>query len=634
MPCLTRSCAREGVRPPFLSYTLAGQYAMNHYFRILQFARPYRQQIFLSVLFNILTVVFSLGSITILIPILKIIFDNTTPDAQPIPYEGLLNLRAYLESWLNYRITQLSAEIGTPQLLIWVLGIASVFFLLKNATRYLAAVFLAIIKNAVERDLRNAIHRKMLHLPLSFYSERRKGDIIARLTTDIQEVQWALLSSIQRMIQDPLMILMTLALLIILSPHLTVFVVVLLPVTGFVITFIGNTLKKPSKRAKDELGKLLSYVEEHLGGLPIIKSYVAENRIQSAFEQSNQRHYTFMNQMLFRRDLSSPVSEVLGSFAVIAIIWFGGYLILNDGALQPEIFITYIALFYQIINPAKSISTAVYDIKRGEASSNRILELLDTPNQLEEQVEVIHKGSFERTIDIRNISFRYDEKWVIRDFSLTINKGKTIALVGQSGSGKSTLANLLNRFYDVQQGAIEIDGTDIRKIPLAELRTLFGYISQEAILFNDTIRNNLLMGKPDATQEELIWAAQVANAHDFILASEKGYETIIGDRGHKLSGGQRQRLTIARAVLKNPPILILDEATSSLDSESEKLVQEALEKLMQNRTSIVIAHRLSTIQHADEIIVLREGQLMERGDHQSLMQQKGEYQKLVELQAF
>ena len=607
---------------------------MKAYFRILQFAWPYKRQIFLSVLFNILTVIFSLGSITILIPILKVIFDNTVEVASPEPYQGLLHLKSYLESWLNYQIGQLSEQLGTQTLLLRILGFASLFFLLKNAFRYLAAVYLAILKNGVERDLRSAIHDKMLHLPLSFFSEKRKGDIIARLTTDIQEIQWALLSSVQRIIQDPLMILLTLLLLIILSTRLTVFVIVLLPITGFVITFIGNTLKKPSKLAKEELGKLLSYIEEHLSGLSIIKSYVAEERIQKNFEASNQRYNKFMNQMLFRRDLSSPVSEVLGSFAIIAIIWFGGYLILTSGDLQPEIFITYIALFYQIINPAKSISVAIYDIKRGEASTDRILELLDTPNPLEDQPDAIEKTSFDSNIHIENVYFKYEEKWVLENFSLEIPKGKTVALVGQSGSGKSTLANLLNRFYDVNEGHIQVDGQDIRKIKIKHLRRLIGFISQDAILFNDSIRNNLLLGNPNATQEEIEWAAKVANAHDFILAAEQGYDTIIGDRGHKLSGGQRQRLTIARAVLKNPPILILDEATSALDSESEKLVQEALEKLMQNRTSIVIAHRLSTIQHADEIIVMRAGQLIERGTHDELMQQKGAYQKLVELQAF
>ncbi|MBK7409462.1 MAG: ABC transporter ATP-binding protein [Saprospirales bacterium] len=607
---------------------------MSHYFRILRFALPYRRKIFLSAFFNILTVFFSLGSITILIPVLKILFQNTTPVQAPLPYQGIINLKPYLESHLNFSISQWLELYGPQHVLLAILGVATSFFLLKNTSRYLGSVSLTYIKNAVERDLRNAIHEKILDLPPSFFTEKRKGDLIARLTTDVLEIQWALLSSIQRMIQDPLMILSTLALLIILSPKLTLFVTILIPITGFVITTVGNSLKRPSAKAKIESGKLLAHVEEHIGGLPIIQSYVAEERIQRSFEHTNQRHFTFMNQTLFRRELSSPISEVLGSLVIIAIVWFGSNLIINNNSLQPEIFITYIVLFYQIINPAKSISTAIYDIKRGEASAERILSVLDTPNPLADIPDARPKQSFDHSISFKNVSFRYQEKWVLQEIDLTIEKGKTIALVGQSGSGKTTLANLVNRFYDVVEGAIELDGINVRQIRIKDLRKLIGYISQDPVLFNDSIRNNLLLGSEFANEEELVEAAKIANAHDFIMATENGYDTLIGDRGMKLSGGQRQRLTIARAVLKNPPILVLDEATSSLDSESEKLVQDALEKVMANRTSIVIAHRLSTIQHADEIVVLREGRILEHGDHQSLLKSGGEYQKLVELQAF
>jgi subfamily B ATP-binding cassette protein MsbA len=607
---------------------------MKHYLRILRFALPYRKEILLSVLFNIIMVFFSLGSITILIPVLKILFQNTAEVAAPTPYEGIVHLKTYLESNLNYRIGKWSAEHGTQRVLVWILMVATTMFIIKNLTRYLALICLAYVKNGVERDLRNTIHHKVLHLPLAYFSEQRKGDLIARMSTDITEIQWALLSSVNRMIQDPLMILLTIALLLILSPKLTVFVIVLIPLTGFVITFIGNSLKKPAKKAKDELGKLLSHIEEHLSGLPIIKSYVAEKKVQQSFERSNNNHFRFMNQVLFRRELSSPVSEVLGSGVIIAIVWFGGYLILNNGELQPEIFITYVVLFYQIINPAKSLSTAIYDIKRGEASSVRILEVLDTPNPLLIQEKALPKPTFDQQIELRNVSFKYEDQWVIRNLDLTIEKGKTIALVGQSGSGKTTIAKLLNRFYDVNEGAIELDGLDVRHTRLSDLRKLIGFISQEAILFNDSIRNNLLLGKENATEEELIWAAKVANAYDFIMETPQGFDTMIGDQGNKLSGGQRQRLTIARAVLKNPPILILDEATSALDSESERLVQEALENLMSSRTSVVIAHRLSTIQHANEIVVMRAGRIIERGSHTELLHQKGEYYKLVELQAF
>ena len=607
---------------------------MSHYFRILRYALPYRRKIFTSVLFNILTVFFSLGSITILIPVLKILFQNTPPTEAPAPYQGLDQLKPWLESHLNFYITHWMSEYGPQKILMAILAVATTFFLLKNLFRYLGSTSLTYIKNGVERDLRNVIHQKILELPPAYFSEKRKGDLIARLTTDVLEIQWALLSSIQRMIQDPLMILSTLVLLIILSPKLTLFVTILIPVTGFVITTVGNSLKRPSAKAKIESGKLLAHVEEHIGGLPIIQSYVAEKRIQKSFEETNQRHFHFMNQTLYRRELSSPISEVLGSLVIIVIVWFGSNLILQSNTLQPEIFITYIVLFYQIINPAKSISTAIYDIKRGQASSERILSVLDTPNTLADAPDALPKTSFDHSLAFKGVSFRYQEKWVVRNLDLLIPKGKTIALVGQSGSGKTTMANLLNRFYDVVEGSLEMDGIDVRKIRIHDLRRMIGYISQDPILFNDTIRNNLLLGNEFATEAQLVEAARIANAHDFILATEQGYDTLIGDRGMKLSGGQRQRLTIARAVLKNPPILVLDEATSALDSESERLVQDALEKIMANRTSVVIAHRLSTIQHADEIVVMREGRIIEQGNHHALMALGGEYSKLVELQAF
>ena len=607
---------------------------MSHFFRILRFAFPYRRKIFLSALFNFLTVIFSLGSITILIPVLKILFQNTPAIEEPLPYQGLIELKPWLESHLNFHIIRLTEAHGPQKVLLAILAVATSLFLFKNLFRYLGAISLTYIKNGVERDLRNIIHKKVLDLPPAFFTEKRKGDIVARLTTDVLEIQWALLSSIHRLVQDPLMILFTLVLLIVLSPKLTLFVTILIPITGFVITTIGKSLKRPSAKAKEESGKLLAHVEEHIGGLPIIQSYVAEERIQRTFEATNQRYFNFMNKTLYRRELSSPVSEVLGSSVIIAIVWFGSNLILQNNSLQPEIFITYIVLFYQIINPAKSISTAIYDINRGEASAERIFSVLNTPNELADIPGAVAKPGFDQDIRFSKVSFRYQDKWVLRDIDLTIAKGKTIALVGQSGSGKTTLANLINRFYDVVEGAILLDGIDIRLIRIRDLRSLIGYISQDTVLFNDSIRNNLLLGKPDATDEEIVEAARIANAHEFILATENGYDTMIGDRGIKLSGGQRQRLTIARAVLKNPPILILDEATSALDSESERLVQDALEKVMANRTSIVIAHRLSTIQHADEIIVMREGRIVERGAHQFLMENGGDYQKLVELQAF
>ncbi len=612
---------------------------MHHYRKILRFLLPYRRQIGLSIFFNVLNVLFSLASITMLIPVLRIIFNSATivvsNVAAPLPhYNSIFELGTYASAWLNYTITTQAQSIGQQAVLAKVLIFAALMFVFKNAVRYGAELCMTYIKNGLERDLRAALHLKILELPLAYFADKRKGDITSRLTTDILEIQWALLSSVQRLVQDPLMIVTTIFLLIAFSVKLTMFVILLIPIVGFIVTSIGNTLKKPSMRAKQESGRLFSFIDEHLSGLAILKSYNAEELAQAKFVASNQRFFVAMNQTLFRRELSSPISEVLGTFVVLGIIWYGSFLILKNHELEPEVFITYILLFYQIINPAKSISTAIYDIKRGEASAQRMLEVLEAENPLQDKPNALAKPSFEQKISFNNIHFQYEEKEVIRDFSLTIEKGKTIALVGQSGSGKSTLAYLLNRFYDVTEGSIELDGLDLRDLRQKDVRRHIGYISQEAVLFNDSIKNNLLYGNPNATDEQVEEAARIANAHDFIVATEQGYETNIGDRGAKLSGGQRQRLTIARAILKNPAILVLDEATSALDSESEKLVQDALQKLMQNRTAIVIAHRLSTIQYADEIIVLREGKIVERGTHNDLMHKnQGEYSKLVALQA-
>lgn len=607
---------------------------MKNYFRILSYARAYRKNIALATLFNILMVIFSLVSVTMLIPILKIIFENTQTVTEPPVYTGIGALKDYLEAHLNYWFTNWSQIYGPRKVLLWTLLFAGATFFFKNLFRYLGNVFIISLRNAIERDLRNDIHHRILHLPLGFFTEQRKGDIISRLTTDVLEIQWAILSTIKRLVEAPLMIIITLSLMVILSPKLTLIVLVAIPITGFIITSIGNFLKKPSEMAKQELGRLLSLIEENITGLPIVKSYVAEDLVQERFKKSNHRYFQFMNRMEYRRELSSPISELLGSSVILSIIWFGSLLILGEGDLEPEVFITYIALFYQVLNPAKAISVAIYDIKRGDASAERVIQLLDTINPLADQPEAEEKDRFEHSIELKGVRFKYEEKEVLGGVDITVAKGQSVALVGQSGSGKSTLAYLLNRFYDVSSGVIQIDGKDIRKIRLGDLRRLIGYISQDAVLFHDTVRNNLLFGNEGASEEEMIAAAKVANAHEFILQLEQGYDTSIGDAGQKLSGGQRQRLTIARAILKNPPILILDEATSALDSESEKLVQEALVKVMKNRTSIVIAHRLSTIQQSDEIIVLQEGKIAERGRHLQLLEQNGIYKKLVSLQSF
>ena len=607
---------------------------MKHFISILRYAIPYKGRAALSVLCHILMVIFSLGSVTILIPILKIIFENTqTITAKPV-WQGLANIRVYLMDGLNYWIMQQSISQGQQRVLLLVLIVAGICFLLKNIFRYLGSVFLIYIRNGVERDIRNKVHHKLMYLPLPFFSEKRKGDIVSRLTTDILEIQWALLSSIKRLVEDPIMIISTLAIMLILSPRLTLFVLILIPITGIVISSISNLLKKPSALAKAEMGNILSLAEEHVGALPIIKSYTSEELAHKRFKESNQKHFGFMNQMLWRRDLSSPVSEVLGSFVVLAIIWFGSKLIIEEQALEPEMFITYIALFYQIINPAKSLSVAFYDLRRSEASVERINQILDARNPILEQQANLSSPIFSKEITLENVSFAYEEKMVLDQVDLTIKKGEVVALVGQSGSGKSTLAYLINRFYDPGAGVIKMDGIPYVDINVKSLREQIGYISQDAILFFGSIRENLLFGNEGATEEKMIAACKAANAYDFIKEQEKGFDTIIGDRGLKLSGGQRQRLTIARAILKNPAILVLDEATSALDSESEQLVQQALNAVMKGRTAVVIAHRLSTIQNADKIIVMEAGKIVESGDHKSLLSQKGIYKKLVALQSF
>ncbi len=605
---------------------------MQQYLKILRFALPYSRQIILSVLFNIGTVLFSLASITTLIPILRIIFNTAKPQTSPVEYTGILGLKDYLTGQLNYKMYTWSEAIGPQRMLFYVLLVTVGLFLLKNLFRFLGAIAITYIKNGVERDLRASLHKKFLELPIAYFSERRKGDLIARFSTDVLDIQYAVLSSVHRLVQDPLMIILTLGILILFSAKLTLLVIVLLPISGFIISRIGKTLKKPAQAAKQELAVLLSQLEEHISGIQIIKSYVAERRVHKHFSDSNQRYFRYMNKTMFRRDLSSPVSEVLGALILVVIVWYGGNLILNTNELEADFFITYIVLFYQVTVPAKSLSNAFYDIKRGEASADRVLEILETENEMTDAADAKEVSAFESDLKLVDVTFSYEEKVVIDQLSLTIKKGSSVALVGQSGSGKSTIASLINRFYDPQAGAILLDGQDIRTLKQKSYRHLIGFISQDAVLFNDTIRNNIAFGVESATEEEIIAAAKIANAHTFICEQEQGYDTIIGDRGMKLSGGQRQRLTIARAILKDPQLLILDEATSALDSESEQLVQEALEQVLQNRTSIVIAHRLSTIQHCDQIVVMKDGAIVEKGKHLALLEQDGVYKKLVDLQ--
>ena len=513
-----------------------------------------------------------------------------------------------------------------------MVGLVISMFLMKNIFNYLAMYFITFLRNGVLKDVRNAMYKKTVELPLSHYSEKRKGDTIARITSDVLEVQHSFLSILELVVREPLTILFTIGAMVYISWELTIFVFIFIPVSGFIISRIGKSLKKKSDRVQKEQGMFLSILEETLGGLKIIKGFNAEGIFNRKFKSSTQEFYNFSNKLLNRQNLASPTSEFLGIGVIAILLWYGGRMVLIDGTLEASMFIAYMGLSYQILTPAKAISKASYSVKKGNAAAERILEILETKNEIEDLPHAIEKNKFNSTIEINNINFKYEDDYVLKNFSVKIPKGETLALVGQSGSGKSTIANLLTRFYEVNEGEIKIDELPIKQMKLQSLRGLMGLVTQDSILFNDSIRENLKLGKENASDEELIDALKIANAYDFVMQLPKGLETNIGDSGNKLSGGQKQRISIARAVLKNPPIMILDEATSALDTESERLVQEALENMMKNRTSVVIAHRLSTIQNADEIIVLHQGEIVEQGNHQDLIAKNGTYKKLVDMQ--
>ena len=606
---------------------------MQNFWRILQYAKPYKFQIIMAVIFNILMVLFSVFSILMLIPVLKFILENTTTIVtEPVPWTGLSNLKDWATSLLDRKMSMAIAESGQWLVLKWVLGVGAVMFVVKNLTRYIAAIFMVYVKNGVSRDLRQTIHNHVLELPMAAIVSRRKGDLITRMTADALEVQAAMLGSIQRIIQDPLMVLLTLGSMMILSPQLTLFALIFIPIVGIIISSIGNTLKKSSALLREETGRMVSYFEEHINGLSVIKSYVAEKSASARFNLANSKVFRYANSMMYRNALASPMSEALGSLIIIGIMAYGGYLIINEGKLEPEEFLAFIGLFYQIIAPIKNLGKATADIKKGEASAARIFEIIDAPNPLADKLDAVDLDAFRNEIVFDNVSFAYNEDQVVKNFNLTIPKGSTVALVGQSGSGKSTIASLINRFYDVSEGEIRIDGKSVKDIRKSALRGAIGFISQEAILFNGSVAENIRFGMHDKSNQEIEQAAAYANAAIFIDELEGTYDYNIGDQGRKLSGGQRQRLTIARAILKNPPIMVLDEATSALDSESEKLVQDAIDKIMEGRTALIIAHRLSTVQHADKIVVMKDGRIIEEGNHESLIQKQGEYYNLVKLQ--
>lgn len=563
---------------------------------------------------------------------LNVLFDKKNIIRIKPVWEGISNAKAYFEASMNYFITKLSDNKGEQMALLYMIGTIIIIFLLKNLFGYLAKYFLAYLRNGVLKDLRNDMYQKTLELPLSHYSEKRKGDIMARLSSDVLELQYSFLTILELLVREPLTIIFTLLGMFLINTQLSIFILLFIPVSGTVISYVGKKLRQHSQQAQQEQGYFLSLIEETLGGLRIIKAFTAEKFFIKKFQASTKRFYHINNRLLHRQNLAVPISEFLGILVIGVILWYGGRMVLIKHTLEASAFISFMGLAYNILSPAKAMSNASFSIRKGNAAAERVLAVLESETNLPEASDAATKYDFNERIEFKNISFKYEDDLVLREVSLSIPKGKTVALVGQSGSGKSTMAALLSRFYDVNEGSISIDSIDIRKIKKKSLRSLMGLVSQDPILFHDSIKNNIIFGQENISDEMVIDAAKIANAHEFILNLPQGYDTNIGDAGSKLSGGQKQRLSIARAVLKNPPIMILDEATSALDTESERTVQDALDNMMKSRTSLVIAHRLSTIQKADRIVVMKEGKIIEEGTHQELIAKNGTYKMLVEMQ--
>jgi len=605
---------------------------MNYFKQILRFAIPYKVYAILNIISNIFYALFGTLAMVSLFPMLTVLFDKSKQvDVKPV-FEGIDGLKNYAENYLNYFVTQKANQGHEDVLIFMVILIVSMFFL-KNIFNYLAMYFITFLRNGALKDIRNKLYDKITELPLSYFSEKKKGDIMARISTDVLEIQHSFLSILELIVREPLMIIFTIIMMLLISPELTLFVFIFIPVSGFLISIIGKSLKRKSDKVQKEQGEFLSIIEETLGGLKVIKGFNSENIFGKKFKTSTKRFYNFSNTLLNRKNLASPTSEFLGISVIAVLLWYGGQMVLIDKTLDAASFIVYMGLAYNILTPAKAISKASYSIKKGNAAAERVLEILNTESPLKDKADAIEKEGFTTSITLDNVSFKYEDDYVLKDFSIKVKKGKTLALVGQSGSGKSTIANLVTRFYDVNKGNIVIDGKDIRDLTKHSLRDLMGLVTQDSILFNDSVKNNILLGKAEASDEDVIEALKIANAWEFVKDLPEGIDTNIGDSGNKLSGGQKQRLSIARAVLKNPPIMILDEATSALDTESERLVQVALENMMKNRTSIVIAHRLSTIQNADTIVVMQKGEIVEQGKHQELLALKGVYNSLVQMQS-
>ena len=608
---------------------------MKEFFQILRrFVPPYKKYLTLTVVFNILSAILNIFSFAAIIPILQIIFKTEKAVAATHLMEwDWNNLKEVASNNMNYYINWLTGDIG-PATTLLVLGLflATMTFL-KTAAYFFSSATVIPIRTGIVRDIRNQLYQKITSLPLGFFSEERKGDIIARMSGDVQEIESSIMSSLDMLFKNPVLIIAYFATLLVISWQLTLFTILFVPIMGWIMGKVGRKLKRKSKEAQSLWSDTMSQVEETLGGLRIIKAFCAEEKMNKRFDKINSDYRNQILRVNTRQQMAHPMSEFLGTVMIIIVLWFGGILVLNQQVLSGPTFIYYLVILYSIINPLKDFSKAGYNIPKGLASMERVDKILLAESDIKEKENPEHISSFDHTIEFRHVSFRYGEQWVLKDINLTIEKGKTIALVGQSGGGKSTMVDLIPRYYDVQEGEVLIDGINVKDLDIHDLRQLIGNVNQEAILFNDSFFNNISFGVDNATKEQVEEAAKIANAHEFIMASENGYDTNIGDRGGRLSGGQRQRVSIARAILKNPPILILDEATSALDTESERLVQDALERLMKTRTTVAIAHRLSTIKNADEICVLHEGQIVERGTHEELINKDGYYKKLHDMQS-
>jgi ATP-binding cassette, subfamily B, bacterial MsbA len=602
--------------------------------QLFPFIKKFKKHVVLNIFFNTLYALFTALAFVSLIPMLNVLFDKTAKVTTAPIYSGIWDLKEYAENLLYYKVGGY-LENGNAQMALFVtISIVISTFLFKNLFGFLAFQHVMYLRNGVLTDLRKNMYDKIIGLPLSFYSKRQKGDVMARVLGDINEMQNSFFIVLELIVREPLTIVFSLIFMFTFSWKLTLFVVLFIPLAGLIISRIGKTLKSQSLEAQQESGKLISTVEETLTGLKIVKSYNAESIFKIKFNNFADKILKLSNSIGVKNNLAGPLSEVLGIITIAVLLWYGGKLVLIDKIIEGTSFISFMGLAYSILTPAKAISKASYRVKNGMAAADRVFEILHHDNQMVDTPNATELGDFTDKIDIDNISFKYNDDLVLKNFSVSVSKGKTIALVGQSGSGKSTIANLLTRFYDANKGSIKIDGNDIKAVTKKSLRSLMGLVTQDSILFNDTIKNNILIGKPDASEKEILEALKIANAWEFVKDLPEGIETNVGDAGNNFSGGQKQRLSIARAVLKNPPIMILDEATSALDTESERLVQVALENMMKNRTSIVIAHRLSTIQNADEIIVMHKGQIVEQGKHQELLDKNGIYKNLVSMQSF